>query len=652
MASHAVEVLKPGDQLSAAEVQDLGLKQLAESDVSAAEATVLGVEFVTVADCKRRRLRMAHAPGILHPYFLPNRKLNGLRCVRYLRGYEPPDPQRPGKVMRYGYPKDSSPELYLPPTRDWERVFTDPTQDLWFVEGWLKALILCKHFDINALAYGGIWNYAIGGVLLPIYNEIVWRGRIVHFLNDKDVATNASSLQAENRHARLLTERCVEQICIHRFPENSKYGKPDDAIVGKGAQWLDTHVLKPYTPWDPSREEDVVPMGLAEEPVRAPLVIPPMPAEAMYGLAAVLTKDFDAPPSLTYPAVLALLSACNLPTTGDTRTGLYVLLLDRPGGCKTVITHQRGKPLVQAHTRLVADPVSDRGLINMLQFPTTTTVGEGKKTVVVTVPSVLMLVDEFKGVLGKANIENSTLYSKLNELWTETVIGANDRKGLSESSPCRFSLLGNLPCTNATQFNALFGSESQYGFYRRLLFGVGVREERFVFHPGVNEKMATRLADFKPSALSVSAAWYTRAQQWVDAAVDDVQRERRSNLYEPLLRVALVTASANGDSTVTKEGFAAALAFIEWQERIRTLYAPAAARHPYAQCMDMVLTFLDKCTGLVNWRRASQNHDWHKREFSQHLKAVKQFLISEGILVPAPGQKGLFYYRREPVVAQ
>jgi len=561
--------------------------------------------------------------------------------------------------MRYGHPKGMPPELYLVPlVIDWEQVFRDPSIPLYFTEGWLKAIAGVKHLGVPVLAYDGIWSFGKNGVLLPIYNEIVWRGRTVYLLNDADVPKNPESLRAENLHARLLMERSVERVLIGRYPKTWKQGKLDDALIAKGAKQYRQQVLKKVVAWDPSMTEgEEIPIGLVEEPVRRPAEIPPMPKRAMYGLAAAVAKAFDAPLSLAYTAALVALAAGQLPIRGETRGTLYGILLNVSGGCKSLITDRAEETMKSVTTVLRTLPASDRGLVNMLQFgnggehkDASTTANLDPKTVNLMLPSVLLIVDELKNLLAKANIENSNLYSCLNELFYHTTFPVSDRKGVHTSSPVNFNMLGNLPCSNAAQFTELFGHDSQEGFYRRCLFGVGMRAEPFIYRPvGDTLKAFLHGLPFKPTELRATQEMYQRMEQWKQASVDEEQRKRREGLAELLVRVALVTSSANGDEKVTDKAWDAAVAFIEWQEQIRTVYAPARAKSPYAQCMDMVESYLEGCKGLVNWRRVSQAEHWHRREFSQHLIAVKRYLISEGMLIPSP-QKGLFYYKKEESV--
>lgn len=196
------------------------------------------------------------------------------------------------------------------------------------------------------------------------------------------------------------------------------------------------------------------------------------------------------------------------------------------------------------------------------------------------------------------------------------------------------------------QFTELFGSDAQRGFYRRCIFGVGLRAEPFVFRPA-REELEKCLAKFEPSRLEVPSDTYGMLHAWKERSANEEQRARREGLAELILRVALVTASANGDDTVTPAALRAATEFIEWQEQIRTVYAPAKTKDPYAQCMDMVIDYLEKkCEeGLINWTRVSQYEHWHRREFSRHLLAAKRYLLTEGLLIP-DRQKGLFYYKR------
>jgi hypothetical protein len=645
--SHANVVAPPLlRELTRAEVREKGLAQLAESGVTEADLDALKIEFVTAQCIKARRLPVAAAPGILHSYFLPNHQVNGLQRVRYLRGYEPEDPHRPGKKMRYGHPKGVPSDLYLTPLGiDWESVFLDPQVPVYFTEGWLKAIAAVKQLGLPVLAYDGIWNFGKDNVLLPIYNQIVWRERTVVLLNDGDVPKNPESLRAENTHARLLMERAVERVLIGRYPKSCKQGKLDDVLMARGAKWYRTQVLKKVVTWDPATQKgEEIPAGLVEEPVRAPAVVSPIPTGAMYGLAAKIAKAFDTPVSLTYPAVLVALAAGQLPIYGETRGTLYCVLLNVSGGCKSVIT-DRAEQLMTNTGRagvkvLRTLPASDRGLLNMLKLEGTPVDANAM------IPSVLLIVDELKSLLAKANIENSNLYSCLNELFYHTTFDVSDRKGAHASSPLNFNLLGNLPCSNAAQFTELFGHDSQEGFYRRCLFGVGMRAEPFTYRP-VGDALKTLLKNFNASRLQVTKTMYERMEAWRQASASEEQRARREGLAELILRVALVTSSANNDKQVTDKALDAAVEFITWQEQIRTLYAPARAKSPYAQCMDMVVSYLEGCKGLVNWRRVCQTEHWHRREFSQHLPAIKRYLLTEGLLLPVPAQKGLFYYKKE-----
>jgi hypothetical protein len=635
-------------QLNHTQVRELGLLHLAESGITEDYVERLKLEFLTAQDVGRRRLRVPPAPGILHPYFRPNGELNGLRPVRYLPGYEPVDSGRPDHKMRYGFPKGAAPDLYLAPLLEWVPIFHDSSIPLYFTEGWKKAVAAIVYLGIPCLAYSGINSFWKDGVLLPIYNEIVWRGRTVYFLNDGDVPGNPDSLRAENEHARLLMERCVERVLICRYPKNCKTPKLDDAIREQGTAWYQKQVIDKAVEWDPIVTTDV-PIGLAEEPVRTVASIPVIPPGAMYGVAARITKAFQTPVSLTYPAVLAMLAAAQLPIHGNTRGTLYTVLLNAAGGCKTVITDRVETTLrnaggsstgIRVMRRL---PLSDRGLLNALREEVGT---PGDATAML--PSVLLLLDELKSLFSKAAIENSTLYAVLNELFSHTTFDVADRKGVHASNPLNFNLLGNLPCKNQAQFAELFGAESQEGFYRRCLFGIGLRAEPYTFSPIDDKTLIELVRNIHRSKLQATKEMYARAEAWKQASADAEQRSRRDLLYELLIRVALVTSSANGDKQVTAKAMDAALRFMEWQERIRAVYTPATAKAPYAQCMDMVVSYLEGCTGLVNWRRVSQTENWHRREFSQHLAAVKRYLLSEGILIPSQ-QKGLFYYKKEEV---
>jgi len=626
--------------LNRQKVEQLAAAQLADSGVTPAEFDMLGIRCVMPDDPVLRRMRVAPAPGILYRYYLPNNQPNGLQRVRYLRGYEPPDPLRPGKFMRYGHPAGKPEELYLPPFRPWHQIFLDTSQPLCFTEGWLKAVAGSKFLDLNFLAYDGIWNWGKDHRLLSIFNEILFAYRTVYLVNDRDVVNNPHSTRAENELARLLAERGAD-VRLCRWPASCKHGKVDDAVVlgGKNRRWFDRYMLKPAVVFDAATAQltEGVPADIKEDIQPSLFVVPPMPETAMYGIARKITDRFGTPRSLTYPAVLTALSACRLPTTGETRSQLFCALLASVAGGKSVYL-ERDAVLVGKHTTVMDSlPVSDRGLLNALQqFK-----DEGTH-------HALMLVDEMVGLLRKANIEGSNLYSSLNSLWSKSVMSVTDKKGAHESPLVRLSLLGCLPCKTPAQFAEAFGSDAQLGFYSRCLFGLAVKEEPFVFEP-LGEKPAQWLKELKfyGSAINMPAEYYAEVEKWKQASATEEQRERRENrLGELLLRVALVTSSANGDKRVTPAAFKAATAFIDWQEKIRAVYTPANFKSPYAQCMDMVLGCLEKAQGYVNWRTTCQNHNWYRREFSQYVNRIKKDLIEEGMLVQVPGMKGCYVYRK------
>jgi hypothetical protein len=632
------------DILTTIAVRNLSMLDLERSGITQQDDFFINLklEFLTAKDAARRKF--ASAPGILHPYFYSNGRVNGLKRIRYLPGYEPADPKRPDHVMRYGHPAGAPPDLYMAPMLDWKKIFHDPTIPIYFTEGWKKAIAAIKYLSVPCLAYDGIWSFGKSGVLLAVYNEIVWRNRTVYILNDADVAVNPDSLRGENLHAKLLTERCVERVMICRYPKNCKEGKLDDALVKHGAKWFTVQVLKKAVEWDATVATDI-PIGLEEEPVRTIASIPSIPERAMYGKAGKIARAFGTPLSLTYPAVLAGLAAGLLPIQGDTRGTLYTVLLHTSGGGKSVVTKRVALMMENAGRSqqlkvLRRLPVSDRGLINALKAAI------ADCPVDMAIPSVLMILDELKSLFSKASIENSTIYGVTNELFYETSVGVADKKGADEVGSVHFNLLGNLPCKSPAEFADMFTHESQAGFYRRCLFGIGLASEPFDYQPQDDKiRELWRQLQMEPVKVSGTPKMYERMNEWKQVG-DEEQQERRANLAELIIRVALVTSSVNGDTNPEK-AMDSAVAFIEWQERIRTVYVPSKARTPYAQCMDMVIQYLEKSTGFINWTKVCLNRHWHKREFAKELRAVKSALINDGILVPHPSMKGLFYYRKE-----
>ena len=90
---------------------------------------------------------------------------------------------------------------------------------------------------------------------------------------------------------------------------------------------------------------------------------------------------------------------------------------------------------------------------------------------------VLLITPEMTDVLKMTGIENSTLASRMCDLWDDSEFEYPTKEGLI-SVDCRLSWIGGIPCSvdDPVHFTELFDGETSHGLYDRLLFGSIGRE--------------------------------------------------------------------------------------------------------------------------------------------------------------------------------
>jgi energy-coupling factor transporter ATP-binding protein EcfA2 len=234
----------------------------------------------------------------------------------------------------------------------------------------------------------------------------------------------------------------------------------------------------------------------------------------------------------------------------------YVALIGptRMGKSATLDTVERIVP-IDPGTVKRQTPSSDRGLLKLLS--------EDEPR------HVLLLQDEARSMLTKAAIEGSTLSFLLNELWSRDTVGAVDKK-TDEKMHGYLSMVICVTAQDPSDFAEVFGTLTTHGLYNRFLFGYSSQR---LPHPPTAQMMALP----EPKAVRVPDWVWEAKEAW--AAVD---LQPRLALTEHLLRVALITAGMAGDREITKEGFEAAMRFMEWQQRVRAAYGPGVARNEQA----------------------------------------------------------------------
>ena len=248
-------------------------------------------------------------------------------------------------------------------------------------------------------------------------------------------------------------------------------------------------------------------------------------------------------------------------------------------------------------------PASDRGLVKMI--------GEDSNTL-------LIVSDEFRAVLGKCQIPNSTLAQVFCTLWSKDKAGVSDKKS-QEACIGKLCVLGNIAAEDPTDFAKVFGNSTTTGTYDRFIFGYDAQ-----------------LVKYRP--LEIKTQFFTdemvvRIPTWVWDAKDkwggdDIARRR---LTEHALRVALVTAACNGDKEITVPCLAAAFRLCEWQERLRKKFRPGVAETLEAECLAAIYNALLEQT---HKQQASNTFPKGADQIGHSAQAAIKFLNFTDIMKP------------------
>ena len=277
----------------------------------------------------------------------------------------------------------------------------------------------------------------------------------------------------------------------------------------------------------------------------------------MYGWLGRKTKELEMPLGFAYPAMLAMAAARTLSPPPTIRPTMYVCLIG-PVHCGKSEVMKRAEWAFQwpsAITVLKGTPGSDRGLAKLLEVENDQLKLQNR----------VMVLDEFRKMLGKMDIQNSGLAATLCELWSQDKSSTADKKG-KDLINCRLSILGGLMAENPQEFAETFGKETNAGLYDRFIYGLA---------PKWKYEVPEIMADMRnpyPVEAPKGSICYTMANDWRDTI-----EHGRERMAEIALRVALVTAGMNHDKTITAECMQAALNFMTWQEAIRDHYKPSKA---------------------------------------------------------------------------
>lgn len=233
---------RSGKVASTADTRKLFLEKLSTSCLDEKDAKALCMKVANPSELKENGHPVKQAFEL--PYFDLKGKPTTFKRWRYLEdtreGFEKQTKKKP---LRYVQPKDSLPEIYLPPLVDWSKIQKDPTVEIAITEGELKAAC-CTKLMLPCIGLGGVYSFKSKKKEIPIHpllKSFNWAGRKVYVIYDSDAHTNPMVVAARNEICReLLSLGALPHITeLMEGPKGEKLGL-DDTLFMYGEDHLKT----------------------------------------------------------------------------------------------------------------------------------------------------------------------------------------------------------------------------------------------------------------------------------------------------------------------------------------------------------------------------------------------------------------------------
>jgi hypothetical protein len=368
----------------------------------------------------------------------------------------------------------------------------------------------------------------------------------------------------------------------------------------------------------------------AEKP--APKAWGAFPEDALYGYLGDLARRLECPLGYAYPALLAVYaSRWSGLGTRTVRSNLYVLLLGETSAGKTR-TQNRALATCVNHDPLprVVDNAlgSGEGLVQALGGkPDKEIAGVDRFGAL----PVLLHQDETREMFGKMAIDGSSLPYKLNRLYDHDDVGGSTKKG-SITAFAKASLLGGLTVEGPAEFAEIFGRATVTGLYVRHIFGYHSGRWRFDDRWEEFERVKPEIKE--PAQVKFGERAFDMKEEWEAAS----PKERGQRLSQLALRVAAITAAANGDTEVGEACMRAALRLMEWQQEIRSTYKPSRADSMGGRYSEMIMNEAWRHQDIegnflpFSWREAYRRNSWYTKDGSQ-VQKQRDILVGLGMLI-------------------
>jgi hypothetical protein len=257
----------------------------------------------------------------------------------------------------------------------------------------------------------------------------------------------------------------------------------------------------------------------------------------------------------------------------------------------------------------------------------------------------LLLNNEISEMLKKSGIDASTLADRLCDFFDDNEFQKMVKAEVVTVN-CRISWLGGVPATaeEPDRFRELFGAATNDGLYQRFIFGYG-GDKKFNYRKWEPPPPTSRrnldleeglARDYHGCTLvrSIHRDAEALKQKWITPLEEN---EGNARLDFLLLKVAVLTASANGEEEVSLECMRSAIAFMEWQLRLKEVFQIGMAKNLEAEfstmATDAIHQINEKTGTYVKWRRLRHDRKWDNKYGASNVTRWMKALIESGGLV-------------------
>lgn len=197
----------------------------------------------------------------------------------------------------------------------------------------------------------------------------------------------------------------------------------------------------------------------------------------------------------------------------------------------------------------------------------------------------LIAIDELGYLLTKASIDFSSFPFILNSAYYKDQISGGSKKQ-QFNFDCRISLAGGIV---EELFGDSFGVSSIGGLYDRFIFGLCPQPYQFLYRP-----FEGRPETIRPFLPLVDADVWDARDDWAKSGVNP-------RIGEHALRVAFICAAVDGRPSLRAADLAPAVAFAQYQARVRRILTPNPGENPDAKCAIKIRAWLSDHTPNGEW---------------------------------------------------